>query len=60
MKMEPEILFNKWCQKLRITPQWDVKLELVQDSEWKKTGDFKIDPTDRKAILMLNAANPKQ
>ena len=60
MKMELERLFYKWCQKLRITPQWDVKLELVQDPEWKKTGDFKIDPTDRKAILMLNVARPKQ
>ena len=60
MKMELERLFDKWCKKLRITPQWDVKLELVQDPRWKKTGDFKIDPTDRKAILMLNVANPKQ
>ena len=58
--MELERLFDKWCKKLRITPQWDVKLELVQDFEWKKTGDCKIDPTDRKAILMLNVANPKQ
>lgn len=58
--MDLENLFNKWCQKLRITPQWDVKLELIHDPEWKKTGDFKIDPTDRKAILMLNAVNPKQ
>lgn len=60
MKTELESLFQKWCQKLRITPQWDVKLELVEDPEWNKTGDFKIDPTDRTAILMLNAANPKQ
>ncbi len=58
--MEIERLFDKWCKKLRITPQWDVKLELVQDPSWKKTGDFKIDPSDRKAILMLNAENPKQ
>lgn len=58
--MELERLFEKWCKKLRITPQWDVKLELVQDPEWRKTGDFKIDPSDRKAILMLNAVNPKQ
>ena len=58
--MELETLFEKWCRKLRITPQWDVKLELVQDPAWKKTGDFKIDPSDRKAILLLNIANPKQ
>lgn len=38
--MELERLFEKWCKKLRITPQWDVKLELLQDPEWKKTGDY--------------------
>lgn len=58
--MELEMLFEKWCRKLRITQQWDVKLELVQDPAWKKTGDFRIDPSDRKAILLLNIANPKQ
>ncbi len=45
---------------LRITPQWDVKLVFVDDPEGKKTGDFKIDCDDRKAVLYLNAANPKQ
>lgn len=58
--MELEKLFEKWCRKLRITPAWDVKLEFVHDLAWKKTGDFKIDPSDRKAILLLNAVNPKQ
>lgn len=58
--MNIEELFDKWCKKLRITPQWDIKLEMVTDPDWKKTGDFKIDPTDKKAILMLNVANPKQ
>lgn len=52
--------FEYWSNKLRITPQWDVELELVENPEWHKTGDFKIDPTDRKAVLMLNVANPKQ
>ena len=60
MEVRLEELFDKWCKKLRISPQWDVKLELVQDPEWRKTGDFRIDPTDRKAILMLNVVNPKQ
>ena len=36
-------LFDKYCKKLRITPGWDVKLELVDDPSWTKTGDFKID-----------------
>ena len=53
-------LFEKYCRKLRITPGWDVQLRFVEDPEWRKTGDFKIDCTDRKAILLLNAANPKQ
>ena len=53
-------LFEKYCRKLRITPAWDVRLELVEDPEWQKTGDFRIDCDDRKAVLMLNANNPKQ
>ena len=53
-------LFDKYCRKLRITPQWDVKLELVDDPAWTKTGDFKIDCDDRKAVLMLNVRNPRQ
>lgn len=53
-------LFDKYCKKLRITPGWNVQLQFVEDPEWPKTGDFKIDCTDHKAILLLNAANPKQ
>lgn len=53
-------LFEKWCKKLRLTPDWDIKLELVNDKNWTKTGDFKIDCTDKKAILLLNEENPKQ
>lgn len=62
MYSETEILclFDKWTKKLRIIPSWDVKLEFVDDPQWRKTGDFKIDCDDRKAILMLNRANPKQ
>jgi len=59
-KTHLEAVFRKYCQKLRITPPWDVKLEFVDDPAWTKTGDFKIDCDDRKAILLLNAANPKQ
>lgn len=53
-------IFEKYCKKLRITPAWDVELRLIDDPQWTKTGDFKIDCTDRKAILLLNSANPKQ
>ena len=37
-----------------------MQLQLVEDASWPKTGDIKIDCDDRKAILLLNAANPKQ
>ena len=57
---QAEELFDKYCKKLRITPVWDVKLEFVEDPDWPKAGDFKIDCDDRKAILMLNAARPVQ
>ena len=49
-------LFEKYIKKLRITPAWDIKLEFVEDPTWRKTGDFKIDCDDRKAILLLNGA----
>lgn len=59
-KQELIEVFNKYCKKLRITPIWDVQFQLVEDASWAKTGDIKIDCDDRKAILLLNAANPKQ
>ena len=53
-------LFHKWIEILRLKNIWDIKLELVDDENFRKTGDFKVDPDDRKAILMLNSTNPKQ
>lgn len=53
-------IFEKWLKILRLNNNWDIKLELVDDDSFNKTGDFKIDPDDRKAILILNARNPKQ
>ena len=55
-----EKLFEKWVQKLRLVPDWDIKLEWVEDSSWRKTGDFKVDCDDKKAILLLNGVNPSQ
>ena len=52
--------FETYIKKLRITPAWDVRLEFVEDPSWTKTGDFKIDCDDRKAILQINTLNPKQ
>ncbi len=59
-KNEIQRLVDKYSAKLRITPIWDLQLELVEDPAWRKTGDIKIDCDDRKAILMLNALNPNQ
>lgn len=53
-------LFQKWINILRLKNQWDIRLELVRDPAFRKTGDIKIDCDDRKAILMLNVLNPKQ
>lgn len=52
-------LFEKWARKLRITPGWDIRLEFVEDAAWRKTGDIKIDCDDRKAVVLINAINPK-
>lgn len=59
-KVKLTALFEKYIQKLRITPAWDIRLEFVEDPAWTKTGDFKIDCDDRKAILLLNTVNPTQ
>ena len=53
-------LFEKWIEILRLKNSWDVKLELVEDPEFQKTGDFHVDCDDRKAVLLLNIRNPKQ
>ena len=37
-----------------------MQLKLIEDPKWNKTGDFKIDCDDKKAILELNILNPKQ
>lgn len=53
-------IFNKWLEILRLKNNWDIKLDLLNDDKFTKTGDFKIDPDDRKAILIINSKNPKQ
>ena len=55
-----EALLDKYAKKLRIIPAWDVRLELVDDPAWRKTGDIRIDCDDKKAVVLLNAVNPKQ
>lgn len=53
-------LFDKWIEILRLKNCWDVKLEFMSDHSSVKTGDIKLDPDDRKAVLILNSLNPKQ
>ena len=57
---EIQLLFDKWVKKLRLVPTWDIRLQWVEDPAWRKTGDFKIDCDDKKAIILLNGVNPKQ
>ena len=57
---EVQRLFEKWTRKLRLVPDWDIILEWVEDPKWRKTGDFKVDCSDKKAIILLNGVNPKQ
>jgi len=57
---ELQRLFSQWLDILRLKNQWDIRLELVSDPAFRKTGDIKIDCDDKKAILMLNVLNPKQ
>ena len=59
-RREIEALFDKWCKKLRLNPDWDIRLQLVDDPSWEKTGDFQVDCDDKKAILLLNWTHPKQ
>ena len=58
--MDLERIFEKWVEILRLKNNWDIQLKIMKDESFWKTGDFKVDPTDRKAILMLNGLNPKQ
>ncbi|WP_019230095.1 hypothetical protein [Sedimentibacter sp. B4] len=53
-----ETYLRKWQDILRLR-DWDIRYEIVA-TEWRKTGDIKIDMSDRKAILMINNYNPKQ
>ena len=53
-----EKYLRKWQERLRLK-DWDIKLQLI-NQEWNKTGDIKIDMTDKKAIVMINDYNPKE
>ena len=54
---ETHDILAKWQKILRLK-DWDIKIEWVT-KEWRKTGDVKIDQTNKVAIILLNAYNPK-
>ena len=47
-----EELINKWQDILRLR-DWDIKLKIVE-TEWRKSGDIKIDMDDKKAVMLIN------
>jgi hypothetical protein len=51
-----EELITKWQEILRLR-DWDIKLKIVE-TEWRKSGDIKIDMDDKKAVMLINN-NPK-
>ena len=52
-------LFEKWIEILRLKNNWDIKLELINDEKAGKTGEFMIEPNERKAIIVINILNPR-
>jgi len=55
---ELQKLLEKWQTILRLR-DWDIKLELIT-SEWHKSGDVKIDMSNKAAIVLLNIYNPQR
>lgn len=51
-----EELIKKWQDILRLR-DWDIRLKIVE-TEWRKSGDIKIDMDDKKAVMLINN-NPK-
>ncbi|MGY3704900.1 hypothetical protein BW731_06265 [Vagococcus martis] len=52
-------ILNKWTDILRLKNQWDLDIIPVDDEAFDKTGDIKIDITDKKALVYLNQRNPR-
>lgn len=51
-----EEVMNKWQDILRLR-DWDLHLKIVE-KEWRKSGDIKIDTSNKKAVMLINN-NPK-
>jgi predicted metal-dependent hydrolase len=51
-----EEIMSKWKNILRLN-DWDLQLKIVE-KEWRKSGDIKIDTSNRNAVMLINN-NPK-
>ena len=51
-KDEIEEHLNRWQDILRLR-DWDIATRIVE-TQWRKSGDIKIDLDDRKAVLLVN------
>lgn len=46
-------LLNKWQDILRLR-DWDIQVRLVE-TEWRKSGDIKMDMEGKKAVMLINS-----
>lgn len=51
-----EELLEKWQELLRLR-DWDISIQIV-DKAWRKSGDIKIDTSNKKAVMLINN-NPR-
>jgi hypothetical protein len=54
IKLEEHL--KKWQDMLRLR-DWDIKIRIVE-TEWRKSGDIKIDMDNKMAVMLINS-NPK-
>lgn len=47
-----EKLVKKWQDILRLR-DWDIQVRIVE-TEWRKSGDIKMDLDDKKAVMLIN------
>lgn len=46
-------ILNKWQKVLKLQ-DWDIELKMV-DTQWRKSGDIKIDMESKQAVLLINS-----
>ena len=52
LKDKIKVNLDKWQNILRVR-DWDITIKIVE-TKWRKSGDIKIDLSDRKAVLLVN------